>query len=86
MPLGLLGQGEAGEIVEIRASKLTGTVSLPGETGRCDGRIEDLGVRVGRTVVMLNNAGGAILLKVDESRIALARSLAMKIMIKEVAR
>jgi ferrous iron transport protein A len=36
-------------------------------------------------VQMLNNGGGGpILLKIDESRIALDRGLAMKIMIKEV--
>jgi ferrous iron transport protein A len=45
-----------------------------------------MGLRVGKTVEMLNNAGGPVLLRVDESRIAIARGLAMKIMVREVGR
>jgi ferrous iron transport protein A len=86
MPLGLLGAGEAGEILEIRTPKSPGTGTDPGAQGRCECRVEDLGIRIGRTVEMLNNGGGPILLKVGESRLALDRSLAMKIMIREVRR
>lgn len=82
MPLGLLGAGETGEVIEIRGAKAAGG----DDAVRCECRIEDLGIRVGRTVEMLNNGGGPILLKVGESRLAVDRSLAMKIMIKEVAR
>jgi ferrous iron transport protein A len=79
MPLGLLRPGERGEIVALRY-----------QTGSCDGgrpecRTEDLGIRIGKTVEMLSNGGGGpILLKVDESRIAVDRGLAMKIMVTEV--
>jgi len=86
MPLGLLSAGETGEIIEIRALKNPAPGAGAGELGRSECRIEDLGIRVGRTVEMLNNGGGTILLKVDQSRIAVDRSLAMKIMIKEVRR
>ena len=84
MPLGLLGAGEVGEILEIRAPKTAGTGAGTGEAARCECRVEDLGIRVGRTVEVLNNGGGPLLLKVGESRLAIDRSLAMKIMIKEV--
>ena len=78
MPLGLLNAGEKAEIVTIRES-VTGDCG-----GNCDCRVEDMGLRIGKTVEMLNNGGGPILLRVDESRIAIARGLAMKIMVKEV--
>ncbi|MEW6721510.1 MAG: FeoA family protein [Thermodesulfobacteriota bacterium] len=51
--------------------------------GGSPARIEDLGIRPGKTVEMLNNEGGrALLVKVDEARIALGRSMAMKIMVR----
>lgn len=85
MPLGLLSSGELGEVVEIRIAKPpTGTPV--GDAGRSELRVEDLGIRVGRTVEMLSNSGSPILLKVDEARIALDRGLAMKIMIREAGR
>ncbi len=78
MPLGLLGTGEKAEIVTIRESG-TGDCSCG-----CDCRVEDMGLRIGKVVQMLNNGGGPVLLRVDESRIAIARGLAMKIMVREV--
>jgi ferrous iron transport protein A len=83
MPLALLSAGQSGEIIAIRAPKVP---SCTGENARCDCRVEDLGLRVGSTVEMLNNASGPVLLKVGEARIAIDRGLAMKIMIKEVGR
>lgn len=78
MPLGLLNTGGKAEIVTIREA---------GDCGcNCDCRVEDMGLRVGKTVEMLNNGGGPVLLKVDETRIAIARGLAMKIMVREVGR
>ncbi|HJV64616.1 MAG TPA: FeoA family protein [Geomonas sp.] len=84
MPLGLLSAGEAGEIVAVRSAQAAG--DSRGEAGRSDCRVEDLGLRVGCRVQMLNNTGGPVLLKVGEARLAVDRSLAMKIMIKGVAR
>lgn len=86
MPLGLLSVGEAGEIVEIRAPKAAAAKGCCGDNARCECRIEDMGIRVGRTVEMLNNGGSPVLLKVGEARVAVDRSLAMKIMIKEAVR
>ncbi len=69
VPLGLLRFGDVAEVVEIIPNKHP-----------C-ARIEDMGFRVGMTVEMLNNEGrGPLLIKVDESRLALGRGMAMKIM------
>ncbi|HEX8961183.1 MAG TPA: FeoA family protein [Geobacteraceae bacterium] len=79
MPLGLLGPGEHGEIVAV-ASR--GEACCWG----ADGRIEEMGLRIGKRVEMLTNGGGPVLVRVDESRIAVDRGLAMKIMVREVGR
>lgn len=80
MPLGLLSTGGKAEIITIRESGAS-------DCGcSCDCRVEDMGLRIGKTVEMLNNGGGPVLLRVDESRIAIARGLAMKIMVREVGR
>jgi ferrous iron transport protein A len=72
VPLALLGVGEGGEIVAVAGA--TG--------GTCVSRAEEMGLRVGRRVVMLNNGAGPVLVKVDESRIAVARGVAMKIKVR----
>lgn len=74
LPLGLLTEGEAAEIVAV----------VGGEkgTGMCASRAEEMGLRVGKRVVMLNNGIGAVLVKVDESRIAVDRGVAMKIKVR----
>jgi ferrous iron transport protein A len=78
-PLGLLNRGEQAEIVEIKGQQ--GTAPGAGKKQLC--HIEDLGLRVGKIVEMLNNEGrGPILLKIDESRIAIGRGMAMKIMVE----
>jgi ferrous iron transport protein A len=72
IPMGLLADGEEGEIVSI-----TG-VADP----RCAARAEDLGLRVGRRVGMLANGSGPVLVKVDESRLAVDRGVAMRIAVR----
>ena len=86
IPLGLLSTGDQGEIIAIRLNKIPSAGQCCTDREKCDCRVEDMGLRIGKTVEMLNNGGGsgAILLKVDESRIAIDRGLAMKIMVKEV--
>jgi ferrous iron transport protein A len=91
-PLGLLANGESAEVVN-------GIPAL----GHCDGircgscrdrgregsavRLEDMGIRPGKEVEMLNNGGGgALLVKVDDSRIAVGRGMAMKIMVRRQGR
>jgi ferrous iron transport protein A len=75
LPLALLSAGEHAQIVAIRE-----TVNV-----KCDCRVEEMGLRVGKTVEMLRNGGGGpLLLKVDESRLGIARGMAMKIMVEKV--
>jgi ferrous iron transport protein A len=85
MPLALLSPGESGEIVDIRVheEKKTCCGQCNGERHKSDNRIEELGLRAGKIISMLNN-GAPILLKIDEARIAIDRSLAMKIMVRRV--
>jgi ferrous iron transport protein A len=72
VPLGLMGTGEEGEIVSV-AGAAGGAVAA---------RAEEMGLRVGRRVEMLANGAGPVLVKVDESRIALDRGVAMKIKVR----
>jgi ferrous iron transport protein A len=72
MPLGLLGEGEFGEIVAVAGAA----------GGTCASRAEDMGLRVGKRVLMLTNGAGPVLVKVDESRIAVDRGVAMKIKVR----
>jgi ferrous iron transport protein A len=42
-----------------------------------------MGLRAGKTIEMLNNkGGGALLVKIDETRIAIGRGMAMKVMVR----
>jgi ferrous iron transport protein A len=75
VPLGLLQLGDTAEVVEIMSGK------------HSFARIEDMGFRIGKIVEMLNNEGrGALLIKIDESRLALGRGIAMKIMVRRIER
>jgi ferrous iron transport protein A len=84
LPLGLLSTGDKAEVVEF--SWHGGRChSAEKENRQSDLRIEDLGVRSGKVIEMLNNEGrGPLLIKLDESRIAIGRGIAMKIMVKRV--
>ncbi len=83
-PLGLLSNGERAEIMEIRGQK--GYQPCHCNKGECRDeqyRVEAMGIRVGKSIQMLNNEGrGPLLLKVDESRIAIGRGMAMKILVR----
>jgi ferrous iron transport protein A len=72
LPLGLLAEGEMAEIVALRG----------GERETCDSRAEDMGLRVGKRVEMLRSGAGPVLVKVDESRIAVGRGVAMRIIVR----
>ncbi len=50
----------------------------------CVAKIEDLGLRAGKVIEILNNrrGHGSLLIKVNGSRIAVNRGLAMKIMVR----
>ena len=43
--------------------------------------LENLGFSVGSTVTVLNTIGGDVILKVKESRVAVSREMAQKIMV-----
>ena len=99
MPLGLLADGEQAMVVSISEKKEhaggTGGCHACGKhargndhgaAGACahDDRIADMGIRAGREVEMLRNPGrGPLLLKVDEARIAIGRSMAMRIFVRK---
>jgi ferrous iron transport protein A len=70
--MALLATGEVGEIVAVGGG--------PAEAGAS--RAEDLGLRVGRRVEMLTNDAGPVLVKLDESRIAVDRGVAMRIRVR----
>ncbi len=85
IPLGLLAAGELAEVMETRMEELLSPCSkCKCNRPECCSRIEDMGLRVGKTVEVLNNyrGQGALLIKVDDSRIALNRGMAMKIMVR----
>lgn len=85
-PLGLLSAGEKAEVTEIREGNTKGKCSPDiHRPDRSDHicRMEDMGLRAGKEVEMLNCRGsGAMLIKIDESRIAIGRGMAMKIMVR----
>jgi ferrous iron transport protein A len=81
-PLGLMSIGEKAEVLEILTRQVFRDVSCRPQ-GTSSSRLEELGLRVGKTVEMLNNGGrGPLLLKVDEARIAIDRGTGMKIMVR----
>ncbi len=86
MPLGLLTIGERADVIEIRGNGHGNSCcsdSAGPDSHGCSCRIEDMGLRAGKTVEMLNNEGrGALLIKIDEARIAIGRGMAMKIMVR----
>ena len=69
MPLYLSGAGEEAVIL-----RLGGTPELKKHLG-------DMGFVVGGTVTVLNTIGGNLIVKVKESRVALSREMAGKIMV-----
>lgn len=89
MPLGLLGVGETAEVMEVSRDPLVSnccdTTSNSQAPPACNQtcRVECMGLRPGKTVEMLHNAGrGALLIKVDGTRIALGRGMAMKVRVR----
>jgi ferrous iron transport protein A len=78
-PLGLVNEGERVEIV--------GTVGRRGQEKGCrdgHGRLAQMGLHPGVRIEMIQNRGqGPLLLRLEESYIALGRGLAMKIFCQE---
>ncbi len=81
MPLGLLCADERAEVIEVRNAAIAVGVT---EKERRN-RVEDMGLRAGKIVEVLRNEGrGPVLLKVDESRIAMGRGAAMRILVRRI--
>lgn len=77
IPLGLLCEGEKGEIVN--------TINNLCHGRKAFSQIENMGLRDGFVVEILKNEGrGPLLLKVNESRIAIGRCIAMKILVRRL--
>jgi ferrous iron transport protein A len=85
MPLALLSPGESGEIVTVNVHTPKDKPccgQCGGERHKSDNRVEEMGLRAGKTVEMLSNCSGPLLLRIDESRIAISRGMAMKIKVR----
>ena len=85
MPLALLSPGESGEIVSVNVQTHEDKPccgQCGGERHKSETRIEEMGLRAGKIVEMLSNGAGPLLLRVDESRIAISRGMAMKINVR----
>ncbi len=79
LPLGLLSEGEAAMVLQDSLNRMSNRADI-----LC--RIEEMGFRAGKTVEMLSNEGkGPLLILVDSARVAIARSLAMKVMVRRTA-
>jgi ferrous iron transport protein A len=85
MPLALLSPGESGEIVSVNVQTHEDKPccgQCGGERHKSDNRIEEMGLRAGKVVEMLSNGSGPLLLRIDESRVAISRGIAMKIKVQ----
>lgn len=85
MPLGLLQPGARAEIRQLPGGAVlkpcTSGSSAP-EPDSLSCRMEGLGLRAGTVVEMLSNDGrGALVVKVDGTRLAISRTLAMRLMV-----
>lgn len=69
MPVTLADIGQENLIIKI------------GGKSQVKNHLENLGFNVGSTVTVLNTIGGDVILKVRESRVAVSREMAQKIMV-----
>lgn len=95
-PLGLLGRGEAGEIVSLRPGRHH--AGHHGDNGRsrhhhqaygCGSgrRLAEMGFSQGQVIeVIENNPSMPLLVKVHDSRLAIDRGIAMHIMVRRVSK
>ena len=78
LPLGLLGAGEKAEVMEVGEGRACRQNAHEHDRSDHVCMMEDMGLRAGKVIEMLNNEGrGAMLIKIDESRIAIGRGMAM---------
>jgi len=82
-PLTLLDVNEQGEVVSFFEGKCQSCKHnhFPGYVNR----LKNFGMRIGTFIEMIKNDGkGPLLVKIDNSRVALARGVAKKIMVKSI--
>ncbi len=73
IPLGLMQRGEKGQIIELKAGK---HLCL---------RLQSMGLQIGKKIEIINtNTSGPLLIKLEDSRFAIGRGMAMKIMVKKI--
>ncbi|MEN2994403.1 MAG: FeoA family protein [Thermodesulfovibrio sp.] len=74
IPLALLSEGEKAEIIDFIKK---------GKSLLC--HLRDIGFFTGKVIEVLSNQGsGPLLLKINDSKIAIGRSIAMKIMVRRI--
>lgn len=79
-PLALLTPGDEAEVMKIEIDE-SFDKNIESNANRTK-RMEEMGVRIGQKIKILNNNGkGPILLKVQNSRIAIGRVIAMNILV-----
>ena len=80
-PLGLLTNGEKAEIINIIKPAVHKTQNYLWESFI---RLDEMGVRAGNIIEMLNCGNDStVLIKIDNSRLAISRSIAMKIYVRK---
>ncbi len=86
VPLLDLQEGDSGEVAEISDNNHDQEKDHQQDSCHCRrNRINDLGIRVGKVLKLMRKQGrGPLLIKVDESRIAIGRGIAEQIKIKNL--
>lgn len=80
-PLAMMKEGESAEIIGISGGFCSGRKNREKE-----GHLADMGLRPGQRVEMVSNQGGGpLVVRLDETRIALGRGMAMKIYVSRGA-
>lgn len=74
IPLALLSEGEKAEIIDFIKK---------GRSILC--HLRDIGLFAGKVIEVLSNQGnGPILLRINDTKIAIGRAMAMKIMVRRI--
>lgn len=82
-PLGLINVGETCEVVRVKTCKKKNKKLIKSSKSNILNRLEELGLREGCNLEMLNNnSDNSILVKIDNSRIALPHKVSMKIFVR----
>ncbi len=91
-PLGMLGKGEVGEIVNLRPGRRhhAGSACGHGHGHHAHGRenekrLAEMGFSVGQAIEIIENSPGMpLLVQVHDSRVAIGRKIAMRIMVRRI--